>query len=147
MGGLPERSSGEDGCEGKAEVVSSGTLVKNVEVVEGAGEEMKRFKAVFCALFQHSHITDSCFGYHHCARCGTLLGDSLAGAYKADSNLQCGCRTCQDNYGSMGFVDKFMVPKPEWLGWSPEAWKRNYEQQRSDAMAAIRRKLQQDHAA
>jgi len=109
--------------------------------------EMKRFKSVFCAVFRHSVITSSCFGYNHCGRCETLLGDSLAGAYSPACNLTCGCQKCQDAYPQLGFVDKFLVPKPEWLGWTPEAWKADRERQRKEAFQIMRKATEEMRAA
>ncbi len=37
-------------------------------------------RRIFCVKHGHSRLREFCFGYHHCARCGDLLGDSLGGA-------------------------------------------------------------------
>ena len=75
---------------------------------------MKRIKAIFCILFRHSNILEGCFGYMHCGRCGALLGDTLAGAYKNKDAVVIGhnCDTCRANYKKMGFIDKFLTTKP-----------------------------------
>lgn len=42
-------------------------------------------RKIYCATHGHTPIRDYCFGYHHCARCGEMLGDSLGGAYRDDA--------------------------------------------------------------
>ncbi len=71
---------------------------------------------VFCAAFGHSNLLDHCFGYHHCARCGALLGDSLGGAYRNKDaayvyHLVNGCPdgVCDDNYTKLGWRDRFLT--------------------------------------
>jgi hypothetical protein len=75
---------------------------------------MKKIKAVFCALFRHSRIVTTCFGYKYCARCGTQVGDSLAGIWDGKDAVLIGhnCETCHNNYNKMGFIDKFLVTNP-----------------------------------
>ena len=71
-------------------------------------------KKIFCALFGHTHIYNVFIGYHYCARCGELMGDSLAGVFfdslcvAVDHN----CQTCFDNYAKLSWKDKFLVKYP-----------------------------------
>ena len=71
-------------------------------------------KKIVCAVKGHSKIVDMCFGYVHCARCGALLGDTLAGCYPLDEKVivEHGCEVCQENYKKLGFWDKFLAPDP-----------------------------------
>lgn len=73
-----------------------------------------RKKAVLCSLVGHSNITEGCFGYVHCARCGAQIGDSLAGVYSNDKEVRVGhnCRTCRKNYRALTWRDKWMTPNP-----------------------------------
>lgn len=96
-----------------------------------------RLKHIICALFRHSVITKICFGYQHCGRCDALLGDTIAGAFSVTVGLSCGCEECQSAYASLGLVDKFLVPKPEWLGWTPKDWKAHCDQKRKQLMTFL----------
>lgn len=44
---------------------------------------LEQRRAIYCVKNGHSRLRTFCFGYHHCARCGQQLGDSLGGAYTA----------------------------------------------------------------
>ncbi len=73
---------------------------------------MEKLRAIACALFGHSRIHKYFFGYHHCIRCGALLGDSLAGAYndKLAVYLHEGCERCQENVKTLRWRDRVLVP-------------------------------------
>lgn len=75
---------------------------------------LERVKAVFCALFGHSRIQTHCWGYWYCGRCGVLVGDSLAGVYRAEGVVIVGhgCDQCRDNYRRLSWRDKILAPKP-----------------------------------
>ena len=100
---------------------------------------LDKIKAVFCALFRHSHIQESCFGYVSCARCGTQLGDTLAGSYSDPLvvGVACACDVCANNWSKMTWVDRFLAPKPEWIGWHKE-YRDNKKKKRDELFAALR---------
>ena len=87
-----------------------------------AGLSDEQQKEIVCALVGHSRIRTYCFGYHHCARCSALLGDSLGGAYKDDNAVyplhigqkMDGCR-CNENAKSLTWRDTFKAPSLESL--------------------------------
>ncbi len=70
--------------------------------------------AVVCALLGHSKIQTHCWGYFSCARCGEQVGDSLAGAYKADKVVVVGhnCKTCRENFAALPWEDILFTPDP-----------------------------------
>jgi len=73
-----------------------------------------KIRKVFCAIFGHSRIVHACIGYITCARCGELLGDTLAGVYDMSNHLVSG----HDNsiyrtlYQRLGWRDKILTPNP-----------------------------------
>jgi len=75
----------------------------------------EKLRSVWCALFQHTPIQDTFFGYWNCARCGAQLGDSLGGAYTGGipvSGLhEPGCETCVGIYREMKWYDFVMVSR------------------------------------
>lgn len=85
------------------------------------GLSIDQQRSTVCAMVGHSRIRDYCFGYHHCARCGALRGDSLAGAYRDDdavypSHLKVrpipdGCN-CAKNAESLTWRDTLYLPDP-----------------------------------
>jgi hypothetical protein len=74
---------------------------------------MEKIKAVVCALFRHSRIITSWFGYQYCGRCGQQIGDTL-GSIGIGLSVGIGhnCDKCKENYKAMTFIDKFLVPNP-----------------------------------
>ncbi len=75
---------------------------------------MSKFKEIFCVLFGHSNIIETCFGYVHCGRCGVQIGDSLAGCYLNPRAVIVGhnCENCKKNYKALTWKDKFLAPNP-----------------------------------
>lgn len=75
---------------------------------------MDKLRAVFCALFSHSNIEHTCFGYHYCGRCDAQIGDSLGGAYSNESIVgrDCDCEICERNYKRLTWRDKLLAPTP-----------------------------------
>jgi hypothetical protein len=84
--------------------------------------KLKTFKrklgAIFCDLVRHSHLCTGSFGYIHCARCGVLLGDTIAGNglytgpggyFQIDQSCDCG--ECRQSFDTLTWVDKFLCPK------------------------------------
>ncbi len=61
-------------------------------------------RRIFCVKHGHSRLREFCFGYHHCARCGDLLGDSLGGAYRDETAVYVGhmCRFARDGTQTPG---------------------------------------------
>ncbi len=77
---------------------------------------MKKLKAVLCAIFGHSRIQTSFFGYWYCGRCGTTLGDSLGAVYNAKDVVLVGhdCESCRENWATLEFFkDKLMAPSKD----------------------------------
>lgn len=77
------------------------------------------FGLLVCSLLGHSDITEFCFGYHSCARCGTQLGDSLGGAYLNEREVIINhrpggkpCKACRTNYKILSWKDKLFVQDP-----------------------------------
>lgn len=75
---------------------------------------MNKIKKIFCVLFGHSRIQESCIGYISCARCGEQLGDVLGGCYDTSKSVIIGhnCDTCKSNYKKLTWKDKFLTPNP-----------------------------------
>lgn len=76
-------------------------------------EEQK--KAMVCALVGHSRIQTRCFGYYYCARCSAQVGDTLASVYDGAKDAVVvghNCETCQRNYATTTWRDRFMAPDP-----------------------------------
>ena len=71
-------------------------------------------KSIVCALIGHSNIQEMCFGYVSCGRCGTQVGDTLAGFYQNDDQVVVGhnCETCRENYKKLSWKDKYLCPNP-----------------------------------
>lgn len=88
--------------------------------IAGLGEGQQ--KEMVCVLVGHSRILEFCFGYHHCARCMALLGDSLAGSYQDNNAVYPshlgrkikGCN-CAENAKAMTWRDTFKAPTLESL--------------------------------
>ncbi|MCP4899759.1 MAG: hypothetical protein GY906_22565 [bacterium] len=82
---------------------------------------MDKLKTIFCAVFRHSNIEEQFWGEHYCGRCRAKLGDSLAGVYRNSQvvGIHCDCEGCRERYAKMGWMDKFLAAKPEWLGEPP----------------------------
>lgn len=77
----------------------------------------KWLKDVTCATIGHSKILTACFGYHHCGRCGVMVGDSLAGAFDGEGCVivGCKCKKCPEVYKTLGWRDKFLSARPTFL--------------------------------
>ena len=87
-------------------------LLLKLKSVEPISEEQK--KSIVCSLIGHSRIVSACFGYIHCGRCDTQIGDTLGGAYNASENVVIGpkCDKCVENMKKMTWKDKFLVEDP-----------------------------------
>ncbi len=74
----------------------------------------KKIKEIFCILFGHSRIVETCWGYVNCARCGQQLGDQLASYYDTKNNviMNHNCKTCRKNYKTLTWKDKLFVKNP-----------------------------------
>jgi len=74
----------------------------------------KKFLLIFCVLFGHSNIVSSCMGYVSCGRCGTQMGDTLAGSYRNSKAVFVGhnCDICKANYKKLTWKDKLFCPDP-----------------------------------
>lgn len=78
-------------------------------------KDNKQRNNIICSLIGHSRISEMCFGYRHCGRCGDLLGDSLAGAdYGKPDAVLIGhnCNKCRANYKNCTWKDKIFVKNP-----------------------------------
>jgi len=72
-------------------------------------------KKIFCARHGHSQIQTFCFNYFYCARCGVLVGDTLASTYPNATNVVIvghNCKTCRKNYKKLTANDKKYTPNP-----------------------------------
>ena len=95
--------------------VAEMTKAEAKQRIKGLSDDQQ--KAMLCALVGHSRIRDYCFGYHHCARCGAMLGDSLAGAYQDDKAAYPGhlgrdiegCH-CNENAKTLTWRDTLKTP-------------------------------------
>lgn len=100
----------------------------------GRNEYVELARRIFCAAFGHSKLRDMSFGYHYCARCGAVLGDSLGGVYSDPSAVYIhhmhlwendgkgfakvrGCH-CPTNAVALRFSDRFLVPRYNSLGYA-----------------------------
>lgn len=76
---------------------------------------MKKLKKIICAITRHSKISETCFGYRYCGRCGDQLGDSLGSVdYGSSQAVLIGhkCEKCVENYKNCTWVDKLLTPNP-----------------------------------
>lgn len=83
--------------------------------LEALGEmDIATKKDVICSLIGHSNIQEMCFGYVSCARCGTQVGDTLAGIYENKKQVVVGhnCEICRENYKKLSWKDKYLCPNP-----------------------------------
>lgn len=73
-----------------------------------------KLKKICCALWGHSKIQHTFFGYWYCCRCEAQVGDSLGGVYSAENIviLNHNCKKCVENYKKLSWKDKFLVPYP-----------------------------------
>ena len=74
---------------------------------------MEKLRKVFCALFGHSNVETGFFGYVYCGRCGSRVGDTLAGMYynRESVVVGCGCDGCKINAKKLKLKDKMLLPK------------------------------------
>ena len=83
--------------------------------IGGIDEEVQQ--KMVCAMVGHSRLLTQCFGYHHCARCGAQVGDSLGGSFRDVDNkmgltiINCACEKCSTSYAAFTWKDLFMVSK------------------------------------
>jgi ribosomal protein L37AE/L43A len=92
------------------EIKTKEQLQKKIKALGKISEEQK--KSIICSLIGHSNITETCFGYVNCARCGEQIGDTLGGYYpkaKEQVIVDHECDTCKENWKNMTWKDKFMV--------------------------------------
>lgn len=75
---------------------------------------MDKVRRVWCALFGCTPVAKTFFGYVHCARCGAMRGDSLAGAYRPGIIVghTTDCDECRENYAKLRWHQKVLVPYP-----------------------------------
>ncbi len=76
---------------------------------------MYKIKRIFCAVFRHSMIQTTFFGYYYCGRCGEQQGDTLASCYPSAKHaviIGHNCEQCRANYKRLSWVDKLLVPNP-----------------------------------
>lgn len=101
----------------------------------------KKFAAIFCALFRHSHLTTNCMGYKYCARCDAQLGDSLAGVglpvppYFQIGQL-CQCEKCKESFDSLNWIDRFMVK--EKAVWPTDEIVKKAKKEKFELLAALK---------
>ena len=71
-------------------------------------------QSITCALLGHRRITEGCFGYVYCARCGAQIGDTLGGGFYDPLEVRVGhnCPTCRENYAKLGWEDLVLTPDP-----------------------------------
>ena len=89
------------------------TKAEVLKRIKGLDEETQ--KKMVCALVGHSKIHDYIIGAHYCARCGELVGDTLASIYPgANYAVVVGhnCPTCRENYNNTTWRDRLLAPEP-----------------------------------
>lgn len=104
---------GKGGDMGRLEINSENELLEKLNTIGVTDDEQK--KELICSLIGHSRIQTTCFGYYYCARCGTQVGDTLAGVYPgAVDTVIVGhnCPTCRENYKKLTWKDKVFSPDP-----------------------------------
>lgn len=68
---------------------------------------------IVCALIGHSRICTAFFGYQYCGRCGTQVGDNLAGVPRYDTVVVAhNCETCRANFAKCDWRDTLYTPDP-----------------------------------
>jgi hypothetical protein len=74
----------------------------------------EKFLLIVCIFIGHSNIVSNCWGYVSCGRCGTQVGDTLAGSYCNSKAVIIGhsCDICKANYKKLTWKDKIFCPDP-----------------------------------
>lgn len=88
-------------------------LLQKIKAIGPLDEDTRN--EVVCAMIGHSNIQTVCFGYFHCARCGQLVGDNLAGIYENAENIVIvghDCDKCRENFKKLTWRDKLYCPNP-----------------------------------
>jgi len=64
---------------------------------------VSKLMSIFCVLFGHAKVVSKCFGYVSCARCGTQIGDTLAGVFDLEKYVIKGhnCDVCDENWSNL----------------------------------------------
>ncbi len=102
----------------------------------------KKLASIFCALFRHSHLVTNFMGYKYCARCGTQVGDTLAGTGLPTGKgghfligQTCQCASCRQSFESLTWLDRFMCPKAVWPS---DEYVAEQKQEKESVMKALR---------
>jgi ribosomal protein L37AE/L43A len=76
-----------------------------------AGLDDDTANSVCCALLGHSRVQDQFFGQWTCGRCGAIVGDSLAGGYRAADAvcLDHHCDECRANLSKLTWADRYRL--------------------------------------
>jgi hypothetical protein len=68
-----------------------------------------------CSIIGHSMMVRLDFGYAHCARCGELVGDALAGSFRCNDSVTYWsgdvqkCSKCEKNVELMTWKDTYAL--------------------------------------
>lgn len=71
---------------------------------------------IYCVKHGHANYVTKFWGYVYCGRCGTQLGDQLAGIYDTTHLLVVGCKdknckVCKPLYKKLNKMDKKIYDK------------------------------------
>lgn len=93
---------------------------------------LSKVAVVFCALVRHSLLHDcTSILFVYCGRCG---GQITPREMPRGVGIHCGCEDCRAAYAKTGWVDRFLVPRPEWVDVPLEVW---IERKRAAHQAAM----------
>jgi hypothetical protein len=70
-------------------------------------------RSVVCALVGHSRIVKAFFGYVYCFRCGSQIGDVLAGVFDLSAHVIIAhddCEECRANAATLTWRDTLETP-------------------------------------
>jgi len=70
---------------------------------------------IYCVKHGHAKFVWTFFGYVHCGRCSTQIGDTLAGIFSGDGYYLIGhkCKECTKAYTTLSFTDREIVRRLE----------------------------------
>ena len=109
----------------------------------------EKFTAIFCAVFRHSNIVSTFFGYVYCGRCKDQIGDCLGSVYRNRLvvSVDCDCVECRANLKKATWVDLFMCERPKWLAYPvPGSYNAESKRKADEAMQSMQAEIKKRRA-
>lgn len=76
---------------------------------------LKQKAEIYCVKNDHASYITNCMGYKYCGRCGTQIGDTLAGVFDTSNMILVGhdCKTCDTLKEKLSPLDKEILLRLE----------------------------------